>query len=313
MTPTVTTIIPTYNHAESLSDAIESVRMQRWPELEMIVVDDGSVDHTREVVDRLSGADLRYIRQENRGPAAARNAGIGMAQGEWIAFLDADDYWLPGKLSVQFDAIRQEPLVGFCYGNVILRDANGTERQSRLPAPTRSLLWELLAGNRLATPTVMIRRDCLETVGLFNTDLRTGEDWDLWLRVSARAVCVGVGRPLALVRRTTGPKTYSLKVLERCTLLVLEKLYSRAEIVELWPELMAERKRIYSWQYSVLAKSYLAHAEPIDFGRLALRAMLSHYLGTFYLLSRGRMPTFGPEGFRQANCSIQKGRRSRTV
>jgi glycosyltransferase involved in cell wall biosynthesis len=288
----VSVIIPCYNHAGGLSAAIHSVRDQSWPNVEIIVVDDGSTDQTQSLLRELNGSDLQILRQQNQGPAAARNAGIQAAQGDWIAFLDADDYWLPGKLATQFELLASHPEAGFSYGGVRLRTGAENEREVRCDFNDRSLLLVLLEGNRLFTPTVVVRRDCLQETGLFHTGLRTGEDWDLWLRLAARHSSVGDARPLAVVERRAGTTTYRLRLLEKCTLTVLERLFSCPETQALWPQLQAQQERVYAWQYSVLARSYARKGDLFNCVRLGLKAVMSDRAGLSYVLPRSRAPIF---------------------
>ena len=113
--PVLSVVIPAYNNASTLAEAIASVRSQDVPCPEIIVVDDGSSDATNQVIDDLAGHDLRLIRQPNGGPGAARNTGITAARGEWIAFLDGDDLWLPSKLELQLAAIWKDPNVALLF------------------------------------------------------------------------------------------------------------------------------------------------------------------------------------------------------
>ena len=283
-------IIPCYNHAEALSEAIHSVRTQGWPDVEIIVVDDGSTDETQRLLYELHGSDLRCLRQQNQGPAAARNTGIRAARGDWIAFLDADDYWLPGKLAAQFEMLARHPEARFSYGGVRLRASDGSEQEVKCDFGDRPLLLVLLQGSRLFTTTVIVRRDSLEETGLFHTELRTGEDWDLWLRLATHYPGVGVPRPLAVRRAST--TNYPLQLLESCTLTVLERLFSCAETHALWPQLQAQKDRVYAWQYAVLAKSYVRKAGMFDFVRLGFKAVSSDRAGLAYLFPRRRAPVF---------------------
>lgn len=283
MTPTVSVVIPTYNSAHFLREAIASVHAQQWPALEIIIVDDGSTDDTAAVVNSLAGqGELRFIRQENAGAAAARNAGIAAAQGEWIAFLDADDVWLPQKLSRQFGALEKLPdaVFSFCEVQVLLE--NGIQRDLSRPKSNQPLLIQLLSGNIFATPSVLVRRDCLSEIGTFDARLRTGEDWDLWLRLAARYAAAPVCEYLVVCRVWDRAKFQS-KVLEQCTLGVLEKLFSSADIARRWPQVAAKRSLVYAWHYSVLAKSFLHQGKPGDFLRLAYSAMRAHPAGLRFL------------------------------
>ncbi|OHB71784.1 MAG: hypothetical protein A2V70_04540 [Planctomycetes bacterium RBG_13_63_9] len=279
-------MIPAYNSAALLPDAIASVRAQHWPDLEIIVVDDGSSDHTPEVLQRLAGTDMRCIRQTNTGPAAARNTGILAARGQWVAFLDADDLWLPGKLATQFDAIAHHTEAGFSYTDDRQRYANGEEHERIVGVTGRRLFTELLWGNHLCTPTVIVHRDCFDQVGLFDPKLRTGEDWDMWLRLSARFEGLYVPRPLSLIRKTANPQKVDLKTLESCTLRVLNRLFSRKEVGQRYPAVRAQRRQVYAWHCTVLAKSYLRHYRVPAFLRLALEGLRSHPMTVLHLLPK---------------------------
>ena len=284
----VSVVIPTYNLAQLLPGAVESVRAQAWPDLEIIVVDDGSTDDTPDVLERLSReGDLRWFRQENAGAAAARNRGIQEARGEWVAFLDADDFWLAGKLAAQFEALESRPSAAFSYTDERLRFEDGTEEDRASRATAGPLLPQALAGNIFATPTAVVRRECFDAVGLFDTRLRTGEDWDMWMRLAAHFESVRVERPLTTVRRLGGRVKFPLQVLERCTLLVLERLFACPHVAREWPSVVSKRGAVYAWHYSVLARSYLRAGRPADFCRLAYRAVTSHPSGLRYLARAG--------------------------
>jgi glycosyltransferase involved in cell wall biosynthesis len=287
----VSVVIPTYNLARLLPEAVESVRAQSWPDLEIIVVDDGSTDETPQLLERLSReGGARCFRQENAGAAAARNRGIREARKSWIAFLDADDFWLAGKLAAQFEALESRPSAAFSYTDVVLRGEGGAEAALECGTTDRPLLPQLLAGNMFATPTVVARRDCFERVGLFDARLRTGEDWDMWMRLAAHFECVRVARPLTTVREAAAAK-FPLPTLERCTMLVLERLFACPHVNREWPAVASKRGAVYAWHYSVLAKSYLRRARVADFARLAYRAARSHPSGLRFVArpSRGTL------------------------
>lgn len=252
----VSVVIPTYNNAGTLAEAVASVRSQRWPAIEIIVVDDGSADETPQVLRDLAGPDLRAVRQANGGSSAARNTGIGLARREWIAFLDADDYWLPGKLAAQFDALEAQPTAMYSFTDVRVRYPDGSEAELRVRPFNRSLVLELIWGNMFGTPTVLVRRDCFESVGLFDTSLRTGEDWDMWLRLASAYKEAYVGRPLVMVRRSPPVGKYAVETLAACTRRVVDKLYAAPEMSGRHPELRGLKRRVYAWHSLVVAKSY---------------------------------------------------------
>ena len=279
----VSVVIPTYNLAQFLPDAIASVREQNWPDLEIIVVDDGSTDDTPGVLERLAReGQLRCFRQENAGASAARNRGIKEARKEWVAFLDADDLWMPGKLAAQFEALERKPSAAFSFGDQRLRFKDGSEVDQPSRATDAPLLLQMLVGNIFATPAVIARRDCFDAVGLFDTRLRTGEDWDMWMRLAAHYESARVAKPLVTVR-VAGFAKFPLEVMERCTLLVLERLFECPHVKRAWPDLLAKRGAVYAWHYSVLARSYLHGRRPADFFRLACRAVAAHPMALRYL------------------------------
>lgn len=288
MTPTVTVVIPTYNLASLLPEAIASVHAQAWPDLEIIVVDDGSTDDTKEVLNALArDVDLRWYHQENAGAAVARNRGIAEARGEWVAFLDADDVWFPQKLTKQFAELEKHPEAAFSFSDVQVRLENGAQRDLPTRRSSQPLICQLLGGNLFATPTVVVRRNRLIEVGAFDAELRTGEDWDLWLRLSARYSCAPVYRPLVLCRVWNQPK-FPPQTLEACTLRVLERLFLAPRLAEHWPQVAASEALVYAWHYSVLAKSFLRQGQFQHFCRLAYRAMRAHPAGLRFMAGARR-------------------------
>ncbi|MER3445446.1 MAG: glycosyl transferase [Candidatus Dadabacteria bacterium] len=186
--PRVSVIIPTYNRAEFLCSAITSVLNQTFQDFEIIVVDDASNDGTYEVVSSFNGNGIKYIRHKiNRGGAAARNTGIRASTGEYIAFLDDDDEWMPEKLQMQVDLLQiSPPEVGAVYtGFVIVSRAGGEILYQGVPTRKGYIFNEMLIGNLVgATPSVFLRRECFNRVGLFDENLPFAEDWDMWIRIS---------------------------------------------------------------------------------------------------------------------------------
>lgn len=202
--PDVSVVIPTYNYARFLAHAIESILAQEGAEAEIIVVDDGSTDHTHEVARRFAG-NIEYVSTPHRGPAFARNTGIELSKGELIAFLDADDYWLPGKLARQLSFLRAHPVVDLCHGAfLIASEGQETGRLRRYWQHSGFLpsLLELLRNCWVNTSTVIVRRSVFSQIGMFDTSFRTSEDWNMWLRIilSGRRIFY-LYEPLALSRQ----------------------------------------------------------------------------------------------------------------
>lgn len=184
---TVSVVIPTYNRRERLAQALASVLQQTRPVDEIVVVDDGSTDDTREMLDEFvrqhSEMSVLVIHQENRGPSAARNAGMYAASGDLIAFLDDDDIWLPEKTKRQLSVFASDPqldLLG-CASNIV--------KLYGAPRVVRIREWAMLFRNWFATPTVMVRRKVVLACGGFPEDLRHYEDYALWLKIAGRNKC----------------------------------------------------------------------------------------------------------------------------
>ncbi|MCR4418630.1 MAG: glycosyltransferase [Clostridia bacterium] len=184
--PTVSVIIPTYNRAHLVGRAIKSVLNQTYQDFEIIVVDDASRDNTEEVVRSFNDPRIRYLRHEhNLGGSAARNTGIRAARGEFIAFLDSDDEWLPEKLAYQLAVFSEDHDCGAVYTELVWVSDDGPARRVGTRAPEGNILKQLLGSNVVGTTSsVVIRRECLERVGLFDETLPSCQDWDLWIRIA---------------------------------------------------------------------------------------------------------------------------------
>lgn len=191
----ISTIIPAYNCEKTLELAVESVLAQTRPVDEIVIVNDGSTDNTGKICDRLSDSSgkpvIRVIHQPNSGPSAARNAGITQATGELIAFLDADDIWMPDKIAKQAEVYEHTPTLGLtCAGVYSVMEEGPQEgvsicRGGMVGDDPYLDLWE--KPSYIGTSTVMTRKSILQEVGLFdeNEAIIGAEDYDLWLRVLA--------------------------------------------------------------------------------------------------------------------------------
>lgn len=206
---TVDVIVPAYNAAKYLPAALESVITQAFEDWRIILVDDGSTDNTEEVVkpflDRL-GSRIRYVRQENRGLPAARNAAIRASDSEFLALLDADDVWLPCRLSASLKLMAERPQAGVTYGLVTIIDPEGkigeTLEGNKKHAEGRIAPYIYMRTVELPCPTVTFRRRCVDEVGVFDESMRATEDRDLWLRIALRYEVAFVPEVLAYYRRS---------------------------------------------------------------------------------------------------------------
>jgi glycosyltransferase involved in cell wall biosynthesis len=229
--PVVSVIIPTYNSAATIAETLASVQVQGC-ETEILVVDDGSTDETVQIV-RQRCAPARIYRQSNSGAASARNRGLREARGTFVAFLDADDVWFPGKLKAQLATLHKFPSAGFCYTSWLV--------DSFAPSPTRLqelaareqwpaedtidedlsgwLYAELLIDVVIHTSTLLVRTDVARSVGMFDETLKRGQDFEYWLRMAQIAPGIKLKRPLSLYRqhaenitRKPQPRNYAYEI-----------------------------------------------------------------------------------------------------
>jgi glycosyltransferase involved in cell wall biosynthesis len=274
--PRVSVIIPTYNDATYLPVAIESVLAQSCQDFELIVIDDGSTDNTRTVLQSYL-ARIRYIYQENQGESVARNQGIRLAQGEYVAFLDSDDVWLPAKLARQVEIMAAHPQGVLLYTDSYLTDAAGKEigylgcGTPGSAAMVRDMARDLVIDNVvMSASTVMVRRAALAGLELFDAAIQWGEDWDLWIRLALRGPMVYLPEPLACYRMRKPGRRLQIEASEefvRQNALVLRKVFDHL------PE----------------SHAALRQSEPDAFAALYLRSAFNNFMlndterGTRYL------------------------------
>jgi len=183
----VSVIIPTYNRAQKVARAVTSVLYQTYTDYELIVVDDGSLDHTADTLSLFHPRLTLLVHGENRGVSAARNTGIMASRGPLIAFLDSDDYWLPDKLAVQAAFFKAHPKAMACQTQEIwIRKGLRVNPKKKHLKPSGSIFVPSLKLCLVSPSAVMVRRSLLDEVGLFDEALPVCEDYDLWLRVSCR-------------------------------------------------------------------------------------------------------------------------------
>lgn len=222
----VSVIIPTRNRADMVREAVDSVLAQKGAPFELIVVDDGSEDHSFRLLTSYGDA-VRILRRESPGGvSAARNAGIMAARGEWIAFLDSDDLWLPGKLRAQLDYFRNRPDMRICQTDEIWIHKGRRRNPKRYHAKPSGSCFERLLERCLVSPSaVMMHRSLFEEVGLFDESLPACEDYDMWLRIGCRHPIGLVPKPLVIKRGGHGDQlSATVPALDRFRLRALAKL-----------------------------------------------------------------------------------------
>ncbi|BCW98660.1 MAG: hypothetical protein KatS3mg024_1487 [Armatimonadota bacterium] len=222
--PLVSVIIPCYNQGRFLSEAVESVLTQDYPAVEVIVVNDGSSDNTAEVAAAL-GPRIRYIEQENRGVCVARNAGLLASRGQWLLFLDADDFLVTGVLRKIITAALQEPDRDVFLGQWHYANEAGEIVDGDRPYPDEEdPFHSLLGGNWAPVFAFFLRRDCFARAGIWPAGLTHMEEWDLWLRIAAAGCKFRyLEFPFAAYRRHGGSATAHFDRLVRGGRVVLRR------------------------------------------------------------------------------------------
>ena len=220
----ISVIIPSWNRADRLAAALDSVRAQSLVPHEVIVVDDGSTDNTRELLSR-HYPEVRYLYQQNNGVSSARNTGIMAASGDWIALLDSDDRWEPLKLERQQQAIQAQPGYRLCHCDEIwIRNGKRVNPMKKHAKQGGKIFRQCLPRCVISPSAVMIQREVFAGIGLFDENLPACEDYDLWLRICARHPVLFVNQPLVikvgghddqLSRRYWGMDRFRVQALEK--------------------------------------------------------------------------------------------------
>jgi glycosyltransferase involved in cell wall biosynthesis len=292
--PPLTALIPAYNAARTIERALDSVWRQGYPDLEVIVVDDGSSDDTAAIVERIKGKNLRLIRlATNRGAGGAMNAGIAEAHTEFIAFLDADDEWLDGKLQKQVRVLAAHPKMSFVSCGCQFVDPHGTivaTFGAEPPPYAPSEFWRgLLVRSYVAKPTVIARRSALLEVGGFDEQLKISEDQDMWIKLALAGEVGFVPEILIRVHETAdslmkryGDREYEYGLpMIRAHLAKLESRLSRREI-----------RRILAQRYSAAGRNVYCQGKAGRGATLVLQAMLmgNRPLGNLLYLATAAPP-----------------------
>ena len=289
----VSVIIPAYNAAWCVARAIDSALEQDYEAKEIIVVNDGSTDDTGRVLAGY-GDRIRVVDKPNGGLSSARNAGIEAAEGEFVAFLDADDWWLPGKLTAQAGLMRDDPDVGFCSVATQVEDPDGSMINLwSCPVWQGDFVGFLFHNNAAVAGSgsaVMARRELFERAGLFDESLNSLEDIDMWMRLAAISRYACIGETLAVILKRPDSMSRNLEVMRASALQVMQK--NRALLPEdkqnaFWRAGLASVYTDYAkWRYragdrrGALADTLRALAlAPLARGRLCLGLLRDMLLG----------------------------------
>jgi len=269
--PEVSVIIPTYNSARYLVEAIDSVLAQTYKDFEVLVIDDGSTDDTESVMSKY-GSPVRYIRQKNGGVSAARNKGIQESHGRYVAFLDADDTWLPKKIERQLAELKAHNGYRFCYTDFspVSWDLKPLPIK-RFERQGKALEDLLLRGNVVGSgSTALCERSLFDLAGVFDTSLSQCADWDMWVRLARVTDFLYLNDRLVTYRKHDANMSGNARLLELDSLRVLEKGFTNPNL----PKLIASRRRAaFGRNYMVLAGTYFHSQRYKDFARCAVRAV----------------------------------------
>ncbi len=224
--PHVSVVIPAFNAAWCICRAVDSVLAQTWRDYELLVVDDGSTDDTAARLASYAGA-LRLISKANGGLSSARNAGIAQAKGEYIAFLDADDWWMPEKLERQVALLDSRPEIVFCSTTTVVQTPEGRRLVDwGCRNKTESTLACIFSANAHVAgsgSSVMARRDALRLAGEFDVTLRSLEDIDMWMRLAALGDYACIDEPLSVILKSVDSMSGNLDVMRAAAIRVMHK------------------------------------------------------------------------------------------
>jgi glycosyltransferase involved in cell wall biosynthesis len=266
--PLVSVIIPNYNYAQYLREAIDSVLNQTYSNLEIIVVDDGSKDDSKKVLSGY-GEKIKTIFQQNQGVSAARNNGAKASGGEFIAFLDADDVWLPEKIEKQIRKFGLDKNLGLVHVGVEEIDADGKRIQTLLNGLEGTVSHELLLLKRAVIlgggSGLMIPRKVFDEVGGFDLRLSTSADWDIFYRIASRYAVGFVSEILLKYRFHNSNMHGNIGRMEHDMMLGFEKAFSNGATVR--------KSECYGNLHRTLAGSYFHAKQYSDFVRHTIRSI----------------------------------------
>jgi glycosyltransferase involved in cell wall biosynthesis len=269
--PLVSVIIPTYNSASYIVESLQSIFKQSYENFEIIVIDDGSTDNTEEVLQPYQKV-IRYIKKANAGPSSARNLGINLARGEFIAFQDADDLWLPDKLQLQLDYFKAHPQVGVVFTGSHRFDAQGvvdSNIRKGVTIPTGMIFNEILTSHFIAMPSVMVRKSCLDEVGLFEEALIGNEDFNLYLRLARKFPFGFVNKVLVHIRLHANNLSDNLEQMCEDEIKNLEK------IARMFPDAAIPKRQLTGRIYARFGKYYFSQ-QRFDEAKACFRRAFAH-------------------------------------
>jgi len=227
MEPKVSIIIPTYNRIKFLKDSIESVLKQDYNNFELIVVNDGSTDGTDKFLEQYK-KNIKVIEQKNSGVSAARNRGIEYSNGKYIALLDSDDYWMPGKLSAQINFFKSNPDARICQTDEIwIRNEKRVNPKKKHKKPEGDIFFKSLELCLVSPSAVMFEKTLMDEIGMFDENMPACEDYDLWLRISYKYLVYLIDKPFIVKRGGHDDQLSRVAGLDKFRIYSLKKILKR--------------------------------------------------------------------------------------
>lgn len=268
--PKVSVVIPAHNAMKYLPATMESVLQQTLTDIEVLIINDGSSDNIIEWAAQITDPRVKLITQENQGISGARNTGIANASGEYIAFIDADDLWLPNKLDKQVQALDNYPAAGLVYTWTAWTDEHGKPTGVIVSSDLEGKVWEQIVVNDKISngSSAMVRRVCFAQVGVFDCELSGCADRDMWIRLAANYEFAVVKEPLTLYRRHPSSMSQNQQKMLLDIRRVFEKTFTSVPT-----ELLYLRNRSYGWVNLYLAWTCMDqknYQEAIKYRRQAL-------------------------------------------
>lgn len=252
----VSVIIPAYNAEATILEAVNSVLAQTYPNFELIIINDGSSDRTVDLLQNISDPRIKIFNYENGGISQARNRGISQARGDYITYLDADDYWTSDKLELQVLALQHNLQAALAYSWVYFKyETEANSYADTSVTYTGNVYGNLLLKNFLHSGSnALIRKKTLDEIGIFDPQLKVVEDWDLYLRIAAKYEFVLVPKIQIIYRQSTTSVTGNIQLMEYYLKLVIDRAYKTAPA-----KLQYLKPQSLGWTYKYLAQQYLKY------------------------------------------------------
>ena len=286
----VSVIIPAYNKAQLTVRTVQSVLNQTHPHIETIVVDDGSTDHTQQALSVFENR-IKYVYKENGGACSARNLGIRLAEGKYIAFLDCDDIYLPNKIELSVDCLEKNKEVGLVHTAAYFINENDTVVGHYSHPQSRHQGWiahRLILKNFICNSTILVRKECLEKTGFFDEAIFTPADWDLWIRLAEVCQVRYLNIPLTKYRIIDNYIFNRLELAAREEKIVIENFFKRNPNISPY-----FKRKIKSNLHLRFAQCYFLKNDPLRLKEEFIAAVLENFFNfkaifllIYYFLAR---------------------------